>query len=591
MPADFIAHYKIIKELGRGGMGVVYLAQDTQFKQKQVALKVIDARLAKDAQSLKRFDREAAVLAALEHAAIVPVHSSGRHEGQPYLVMRYMRGGSLKERIGKKGLPLKEVSQLVTRIAPALDKAGQRGIVHRDLKPDNILYDEDDAPYVSDFGIAKIAASEKDLTTSVQDLSLSGGLIVGTPAYMSPEQGLGRPDVDARSDQYSLGVVVYQMLTGQYLFDAETDIGMVMAHINTPPPDVLKVRPGLPKQLGKVMDKVLSKDPAKRYNSSREFAAALEAVAKEGAPVTKRVNKPAKPQQAAAWLRQNRQLLAAAGAVALLAVLLTQLPRPTTTAVETQTTQMTVTKAETDAATIPSPVTNTASPTPPSATPVEQMSTAQPTLESPLADFIGNWTTTTHPFLRGNLPVQLELEQKNQDELVLTLIYEDGYSHELTEYALNETSRLAITFYSNATYYHLSLTDDNDLRLYSRYNDRTVFYSKDETDSVEGQAQVILGTQTATRQTFLVGVGNISTIPHLTLFVGGAQYNTFQNCGASCSDYPNGYPIYVPEGIYSVYVCVHPENTECGQLHTVEVKGPMEWRFQSLNSITFRPAP
>lgn len=275
-----IAHYEIQEKLGEGGMGEVYLARDTKFPGgRLVALKVLPSRSATDEHFRTRFEREAGIIASLEHTAIVPVYDYGEEDGLPYLVMRYMAGGSLAARISEGGMALADAAKLISRIAPALDKAAERGIVHRDVKPENILFDEDGAAYVGDFGIAKLTASQKALRTSVFDQKLSRGSIFGTLPYMSPEQVEGKADVDGRSDQYSLGATLYEMLTKDHPFKANTDLAIALAHVKEPPPNILIARKDLPKETRSLIEKVLAKDPADRFRSSAEFAAKLQQIA------------------------------------------------------------------------------------------------------------------------------------------------------------------------------------------------------------------------------------------------------------------------------------------------------------------------
>jgi serine/threonine-protein kinase len=211
--AKTIGRYEIRDELGRGGMATVYLAADTRLD-RDVALKLLDQQLTSDAAFAIRFEREAKTVAALEHSAIVSLYDFGEADGWLYLVMRYMPGGSLRDRIARQPLSPQEAHHVVRRIGGALDKAHRSGVIHRDLKPGNILLDEDQEPYLSDFGIVKVATGgdEEYLTQTGQTL--------GTFAYMSPEQLLGK-DMDGRSDIYALGIVLYEMLTGKHPF-AET---------------------------------------------------------------------------------------------------------------------------------------------------------------------------------------------------------------------------------------------------------------------------------------------------------------------------------------------------------------------------------
>ena len=204
MEPQKFGRYEIKAEIGRGGMATVYHAYDPRFE-REVALKVLPREMLHDPQFRTRFEREAKTIAMLEHPAIVPVYDFGEEDGQPYFVMRYMTGGSLSDRMKHGPMTIQEVAHLFERLAPALDEAHAKGIIHRDLKPGNILFDQYGEPYISDFGIAKIAATQTNVT---------GSAIVGTPAYMSPEQAQGE-GIDGRSDIYGLGVILFEMLTGQ----------------------------------------------------------------------------------------------------------------------------------------------------------------------------------------------------------------------------------------------------------------------------------------------------------------------------------------------------------------------------------------
>lgn len=295
MPPETIEQYKIIRKLGDGGMGQVYLAQDTKFRtQRLVAIKFLLQGLNENPDARLRFEREAELIASLEHAAIVPVYDYGELDGKSYLVMRYMPGGSLRDRIVENGpMSLIEASEILARIAPAIDKANQRGVVHRDIKPANILFDGDGSPYISDFGIAKITADPRTLNTSILEMPRSSGGFVGTVPYMSPEQVLAKEDLDGRSDQYALGVTLFEMLTGRTVFEATSLMGVAMAHLKEKPPSILKIRRELPKALGKVMEKVLAKEPAQRFKDSTEFATQIETLAR-GTSKTRQQKQPTK---------------------------------------------------------------------------------------------------------------------------------------------------------------------------------------------------------------------------------------------------------------------------------------------------------
>lgn len=268
-----IGRYVIETKLGQGGMAEVYAAYDPAFK-RRVAIKVLPSYLIQmDPTFSTRFKREAETIASIDHAAIVPVYDFGEEDGRPYLVMRLMTGGSLEDRLEEGALTLKEASEIMTRLASAIDKAHSKGIIHRDLKPGNILFDEEGWPYLADFGIVRLQDSTSTLT--------QGG-IIGTPAYMSPEQARGRKDLDGRSDVYSLGAILFQMLTGKLPYESDTPHGYLMAHLTDPVPEIREFLPGAEK-LQEVIVKAMAKSRDDRYASGREMADALEALS-EGQP-------------------------------------------------------------------------------------------------------------------------------------------------------------------------------------------------------------------------------------------------------------------------------------------------------------------
>lgn len=269
MEPQKIGRYEIKSELGRGGMATVYKAYDPRFE-REVALKVLPREMMHDANFRVRFEREAKTIASLEHPAIVPVYDVGEEDEQPYFVMRYMTGGSLADEIEKGPVPIKEAAKLMDRLGPALDQAHSKGIIHRDLKPGNILFDRAGEPYVSDFGIAKIAQG--------QSTTVTGGAIIGTPAYMSPEQAQGEP-LDGRSDIYALGVILYEMLAGSQPYQATTPMAVVVKHITDPIPHILDVNPRLPAGIEVIIEKAMAKNPDDRFATAGEFAAALNALA------------------------------------------------------------------------------------------------------------------------------------------------------------------------------------------------------------------------------------------------------------------------------------------------------------------------
>jgi tRNA A-37 threonylcarbamoyl transferase component Bud32 len=268
MEPQKFGRYEIKAEIGRGGMATVYHAYDPRFE-REVALKVLPREMLHDPQFRTRFEREAKTIAMLEHPAIVPVYDFGEEEGQPYFVMRYMNGGSLTERMKHGPMSVQDAAHLFGRLAPALDEAHAKGIIHRDLKPGNILFDQYGEPYISDFGIAKIAATQSNVT---------GSAILGTPAYMSPEQAQG-VGIDGRSDIYGLGVILFELLTGQQPYHGDTPMSVVVKHITEPVPHILDVKPDLPPAIEAVIEKAMAKDRDKRFSTVKALTNALNAVA------------------------------------------------------------------------------------------------------------------------------------------------------------------------------------------------------------------------------------------------------------------------------------------------------------------------
>ncbi len=268
MIPEKINRYEIKRELGRGGMASVYEAYDPQF-QRPVAVKLLPREFLHDPEFRARFTREARTIAALEHPAIVPVYDFGEEDGQPFLVMRLMTGGSLNDRLANGPIPIDEAAEILKRIGSALDRAHSQGIIHRDLKPGNILFDHYGDAFLADFGIARITTAGSQLTAS--------GSLVGTPTYMSPEQVYGNKELDGRSDIYALGVILYQMLTGEIPFDADTPARMMMAHVMNPVPHLVDKRPDLaPCDL--VISKAMAKERDDRFSTASDMTNELSAI-------------------------------------------------------------------------------------------------------------------------------------------------------------------------------------------------------------------------------------------------------------------------------------------------------------------------
>jgi len=267
--------FDLVREVGRGGMGVVYLALDVALD-RQVAIKVLPDALAQSPEVRERFLREGRTAAKLSHPNIVPIHRADEMGGVVFLVMGFVDGPSLAERLSVSGaLPAIESARILRDVALALDYAHTRGVIHRDVKPENILIDRAGGrALVTDFGIAHLAGTTPLTQT---------GQVLGTVHYMSPEQATGEP-VDGRSDLYSLGVVGFRMLTGRLPFDHAVAMAVAVSHATKPPPAVRDVAPDVPGALAAVIDRCLRKSPADRYGSGAAMSAALEEAIRASAP-------------------------------------------------------------------------------------------------------------------------------------------------------------------------------------------------------------------------------------------------------------------------------------------------------------------
>jgi len=258
--------YQIVAPLGEGGMAVVYKAYQPSME-RYVALKVLPRQMAETAEFIERFKREAHLLAQLQHPHILPVFDYGQSEGYAYIVMPFVQSGTLADLLKTRRMSLPEICRTMTQIGEALGYAHAHGMIHRDVKPSNVLIDESGNCLLTDFGLARMTEGTAHLTSS--------GAVMGTPAYMSPEQGMGAK-LDGRSDIYSLGIILYEMVTGQVPYSAETPIAVVFKHIQNPLPSARKLVSDLPQDLEMVLLKSLAKDPADRYQSAEDFVRAIQ---------------------------------------------------------------------------------------------------------------------------------------------------------------------------------------------------------------------------------------------------------------------------------------------------------------------------
>ena len=329
MAGDTLGHYRIIRPLGRGAMGEVYLAHDTTLD-RQVALKRLPEAVAGRPDRRTRFEREAKALAALDHPNIVTVFSVEEADSVPFFTMQYVEGHTLRQAIRARGLPLLDVLNIAIPLADAVAAAHARGILHRDLKPANVMLTPDGRVKVLDFGLAKLRhESSPEAVTCTSGDATEPGVVVGTVAYMSPEQAEGRP-LDARSDVFALGVLLYEMATGRRPFKGDSGASVITSILRDTPPPMTALRPELPSELGRIATHALNKDPEHRYQTAKDLRndlealkADLETAKPDGSARAGSGSSGVGTAPQAGWWRGHRAPLGAAAAVLIVATAIT----------------------------------------------------------------------------------------------------------------------------------------------------------------------------------------------------------------------------------------------------------------------------
>jgi eukaryotic-like serine/threonine-protein kinase len=310
MTGQVLGHYRVLEQIGSGGMGEVYRARDERLD-RYVALKLVRPSSSKDADRIRRFEQEARAAAALNHPNIVSIFDIGSHDGMPFIVSELLEGKTLRERLAAGPLPVSEAADYGLQIAEGLMAAHDRHIIHRDLKPENLFITRDDRIKILDFGIAKLIHPEATGGVSLEAMTTQTktGSVLGTVAYMSPEQLRGRP-VDGRSDIFSMGAILYEMLAGRRAFRGETDVDTITAVLKETPPEVTREGANVPRAFEQIVNHCLEKEPEKRFQSVRDLVFALETLSGAGSAMKFRPWLP--------WFPMKQILAGALGLAALL---------------------------------------------------------------------------------------------------------------------------------------------------------------------------------------------------------------------------------------------------------------------------------